>query len=487
MKALYRKYRPTKIADVIGQEQVTKPLSSALKSGKISHSYLFTGPRGCGKTSVARIFAHEVNHFPYEVEDSYTDIIEIDAASNTGVDNIRELREKAAIAPSQGKYKIYIIDEVHMLSKSAFNALLKTLEEPPAHVIFIMATTDAYKVPITITSRAQVYNFQLAPPSIMSKHLQKIAKSEKIPIENDALDIIVSRGGGSFRDSISLLDQISTLSDNEAKITRKDVENALGLPEEENCQSLLDAYQKNDSDKTISILKDTLNSGIKPEILAENLIAKIIENPSAELLPLLSKLTEVKSPFSEAKILLAFLGEDTPRRTTSVVNSALSARTTIKTPPSSTKTNGDNSKHQSATPSQSTPESPKIASRASKNTSEPTKDKELDLETTAPSDGFDWELYKDAVSKVNLGIASTLNKCSYSLSGTNLQIVTERKIHKTILSSTNNIKVLQKYLPTGIALEIIDASEISANSQKFNQISDIMGNITEVKSDGVPF
>ena len=159
MKALYRKYRPTKLADVIGQERVTKPLENALKSGKFSHAYLFTGPRGCGKTSVARIFAHEVNKFKYEIEDSYVDIIEIDAASNTGVDNIRDLREKAVIAPTEGKYKVYIIDEVHMLSKAAFNALLKTLEEPPKSVIFIMATTDAYKVPVTITSRAQVFNF----------------------------------------------------------------------------------------------------------------------------------------------------------------------------------------------------------------------------------------------------------------------------------------------------------------------------------------
>ncbi|MBP5204877.1 DNA polymerase III subunit gamma/tau, partial [Candidatus Saccharibacteria bacterium] len=182
MKALYRKYRPTKLSEVIGQERVTKPLENSLKTGNISHAYLFTGPRGCGKTSVARILAHEVNDFDYKIEDNYTDIIEIDAASNTGVDNIRDLIEKTIIAPTEGKYKVYIIDEVHMLSKSAFNALLKTLEEPPKHVIFIMATTDAYKVPITITSRSQVYNFQLATPDVMLNHLKAIAKKEKINI-----------------------------------------------------------------------------------------------------------------------------------------------------------------------------------------------------------------------------------------------------------------------------------------------------------------
>ena len=152
VRSLYRRYRPLKLSDVIGQEQVTKNLENSLKQGKISHAYLFVGPRGCGKTSVARILAHEVNGFKYEIEDDYVDIIEIDGASNRGIDNIRELREKVMIAPTAGKYKVYIIDEVHMLTKEAFNALLKTLEEPPEHAIFIMATTDAYKVPVTITS-----------------------------------------------------------------------------------------------------------------------------------------------------------------------------------------------------------------------------------------------------------------------------------------------------------------------------------------------
>ena len=203
MKALYRRYRPKTLAEVVGEEQVTESLINSLKKGKIAHAYLFIGPRGCGKTSVARILAHEINEFKYELEDSYLDIIEIDAASNTGVDNIRELREKAIIAPSQGKYKVYIIDEVHMLSKSAFNALLKTLEEPPEHVIFIMATTDAHKIPVTITSRSQVLTFKLANPAVMLEHVKKICTKEKIDIDQAALEIIVRRGGGSFRDFVA--------------------------------------------------------------------------------------------------------------------------------------------------------------------------------------------------------------------------------------------------------------------------------------------
>ena len=202
-KALYRKYRPKKLSDVIGEEQVTNVLANSLKQGKISHAYLFVGPRGTGKTSVARIFAHEVNGFEYELEDSHVDIIEIDGASNRGIDNIRELREKVAIAPTTGKYKIYIIDEVHMLTREAFNALLKTLEEPPAHVIFIMATTDVYKVPVTITSRAQTYTFNLADKKVMFDYLKSICEKEKIKISDDALQIIVKRGGGSFRFFVS--------------------------------------------------------------------------------------------------------------------------------------------------------------------------------------------------------------------------------------------------------------------------------------------
>ena len=236
-KALYRKYRPKALSDVVGEAQVTAVLEKSLKSGKISHAYLFVGPRGCGKTSVARIFAHEVNNFKYELEDDYVDIIEIDAASNTGVDNIRELREKAMIAPSRGKYKVYIIDEVHMLSKSAFNALLKTLEEPPAHVIFIMATTDAYKVPVTITSRSQTYTFKLADETTMCGFLKSVCEKEGIKISDDAIGVVAKRGGGSFRDSLSLLDQISTLS--EGEITKELVVSALGLPEDEKIEKLL--------------------------------------------------------------------------------------------------------------------------------------------------------------------------------------------------------------------------------------------------------
>lgn len=306
MKSLYRKYRPLKLADVVGQGQVVTPLSNALKEGRISHAYLFTGPRGTGKTSVARIFAHEINKFNYQLEDDYTDIIEIDGASNRGIDDIREIREKALIKPTLGKYKVYIIDEVHMLTREAFNALLKTLEEPPEHVIFIMATTDLYKVPPTILSRAQVYNFRLADFDVIFEHLRKICEKEKIKIQPEALKIVVKRGGGSFRDSLSLLDQISNLSSDE-EITHKMIEAIMGLPEDEKIMALLKNYSSSNTSQITILLKELFELGIRPEVIAEEMISKIIENPNPDFLPLLDKLPDVKEPFAEARLMSGLL------------------------------------------------------------------------------------------------------------------------------------------------------------------------------------
>src|SRR6266568_5045229 len=196
-QALYRTYRPLKLSEVVGQEHVTTALMHTLKAGTLSHAYLFTGPRGVGKTSIARILAHEINGLPYDDERLHLDIIEIDAASNRRIDEIRDLRDKVHIAPTSAKYKVYIIDEVHMLSKAAFNALLKTLEEPPAHAVFILATTEAHKLPATIISRTQRYLFRPIDPAVAVKHLRHIAKEEKIDVTDDALELLAAHGDGS--------------------------------------------------------------------------------------------------------------------------------------------------------------------------------------------------------------------------------------------------------------------------------------------------
>src|SRR3990167_8680284 len=208
-RALYRKYRSKNLDEVVGQEHITETLKNSLKSGKISHAYLLSGPRGVGKTSVARILAHEFNNLKYEDENIHLDIIEIDAASNRRIDEIRDLREKVHITPTSAKYKVYIIDEVHMLTKEAFNALLKTLEEPPEHCIFILATTEAHKLPETIISRTQRFNFKPIPKTAAKTQLQKIAKAEKIKIDDDALELLAEYGEGSLRDIIGMLDQLS--------------------------------------------------------------------------------------------------------------------------------------------------------------------------------------------------------------------------------------------------------------------------------------
>lgn len=281
-KALYRKYRSKKLSEIVGQEHVTTALENALKSGRIGHAYLFTGPRGVGKTSIARIMAHEVNQLPYDEDATHLDIIEIDAASNRRIDEIRSLRERVHNAPTSAKYKVYIIDEVHMLTKEAFNALLKTLEEPPAHVIFILATTEVHKLPETIVSRTQRYSFKPAEKSAAVKHLKSIAKSEKINIDDEALELIAAHGRGSFRDSISLLDQIGNAGD---KITADDVRHNLGIAPEETIQKLISLLAQGSAQDVITTLKSLHDQGYQaPQVakqLGQTLRYALIENTSS--------------------------------------------------------------------------------------------------------------------------------------------------------------------------------------------------------------
>lgn len=278
-KALYRKYRSRSLDEVVGQEPITSTLKNALKQGKISHAYLFTGPRGVGKTSVARILAHEINDLPYEGDATHLDIIEIDAASNRRIDEIRDLRDKVHITPTSAKYKVYIIDEVHMLTKEAFNALLKTLEEPPAHVVFILATTEVHKLPETIISRVQRFSFQAAKPGDTVEHLRSIAKQEKIKISDDALELLALHGEGSFRDSVSLLDQAHSISDD---VTLEAVQQLLGIAPTEALDSLVDTLGAGNPNQLIERLSELRNGGLQSTSIAkqlgETLRTQLLEN-----------------------------------------------------------------------------------------------------------------------------------------------------------------------------------------------------------------
>ena len=260
--ALYRKYRSKSFDDVVGQDHITKTLKKSVDSNNFSHAYLLTGLRGVGKTSIARIFAAYVNGIKYEEAENNPDIIEIDAASNRKIDEIRDLREKVNIAPSNLKYKVYIIDEVHMLTREAFNALLKTLEEPPAHCILILATTDYHKLPETIVSRCIRFSFRAISDKDIKTRLSKIASKENININDQALQRIVENSGGSLRDAITVLDQARNISN---EVSAGDIELLLGLANNKQLLDLFESLRSRSTQAVIDNIDKIKDSGASPD------------------------------------------------------------------------------------------------------------------------------------------------------------------------------------------------------------------------------
>lgn len=283
-KVLYRKYRPQDFNSLYGQDNIKKLLIESIKNNQIAHAYLFSGPRGTGKTSTAKLFAKTINcENPIDgipcnncpacnnYEQS-ADIIEIDAASNNGVDEIRELRNNAKILPTFSKYKIYIIDEVHMLSQSAWNAFLKILEEPPKHVIFILATTEIQKVPITILSRCQRFNFQRINTQVIYQNLEKISKEENIEIEEDALKYIAELADGGMRDALSVLDQ---LSKEKQKITVDLIQQTFGVISLQDISRIFELLNENKIEEFNTYFNDYLNRGLDTNILINKILNQI--------------------------------------------------------------------------------------------------------------------------------------------------------------------------------------------------------------------
>jgi DNA polymerase-3 subunit gamma/tau len=282
--ALYRKYRPGSFSEVVGQEHIVQTLINSLNSGSISHAYLFSGPRGSGKTTMARIFAKAVNceakkDKPCNECDSCKeiaaqkslDLIEIDAASHTGVDEVRELIDGLKFAPVKSKYKVFIIDECHQLSKSASNALLKTLEEPPAHAIFILATTEAHKMLPTIISRCQRYDFKRLHVPELIKKLEFIAKQEEVKFEEGALQLIALNARGSFRDAESLLDKCMQFS-GKSTISTRQIEELLGIVEVGKISKFVDLLQQKNAKEAVMFLNELVDGGIDLVEFAKTLI-----------------------------------------------------------------------------------------------------------------------------------------------------------------------------------------------------------------------
>lgn len=435
-KALYRKYRSKTLDEVIGQKHITDILSQAIKTKRISHAYLFTGPRGVGKTSVARILAHEINESDYDEADLNLDIIEIDAASNNGVEDVRDLREKAQIAPVSGSKKIYIIDEVHMLSKQAFNALLKTLEEPPEHVVFILATTNLEKLPATIISRTQRFAFRPIGVEDISKHLSTISKNEKINISDEALNLIANRGDGSFRDSISLLDQLSSLIDtNQSEITHELIEQVLGLAPNELINSIIEAVETHDIELIVKTLNTAQNNGVDSGIIIDQILFELKNRIAKKphLLPLFSALLNIDRHSHIDLKLISVLGiASSGKKLTKTV--ALSSTVSEIT----------------ATVAELKKQSPK-PKKIIKHT---TKEKKAEIPVSTPepaapageSKPFDWTTLLEHARKNYVAIFSVLSKCTHVREDNTLTLYTMNAFYKKKLDDTKHSPLLAKCL-----------------------------------------
>ena len=457
-KALYRKYRSRKLTEIVGQEHVTTLLANALKQGRIAHAYLFTGPRGTGKTSIARILAHEINDLPYSDESSHLDIIEIDAASNNGVDDIRDLREKVNLAPINATKKVYIIDEVHMLSKPAFNALLKTLEEPPVHVVFILATTDVDKLPETIISRTQRHTFRRASIDNLVKNLRAIAGKESIDINDDALRLIAQHADGSFRDSVSLLDQLANTTYDGA-ITVSSIETSLGLAPQQTIENVATALAGRDFDTILAQLRTLTDHGVEATIVARQLLQFVVDHAAKQpaLLPLVDGLVSIGQSSAPSAALLALLGSFAQPHTS---NDAAPApiNPTVQSQP------------KPSTSLQKSAAAPPTRKRPNKK----------------PSATFDWQAILTAAKTASIGLHSVLLKCSATAQDDTITVYARNAFYEKKLKAPAYQKVFHTILAdtTGQDWEIVTIPGLApSNNSQVAAVTAMMGGGEEVSLD----
>jgi len=468
--SLYRRYRPQRFSEVVGQEEVTRTLRNAVVSGQVAHAYLFSGERGIGKTTVARILARAVNCLHPEggepcnkctncntvLANRTLDILEIDGASNRGIDHIRRLREEVTFAPTDLKTKVYIIDEVHMLTNEAFNALLKTLEEPPPHVVFIFATTEPHKVPRTILSRCQAFDFRKIPQEKIAARLRQIAQQESIPIEDPALDLIARKANGGMRDAIVMLEQAGSFRQEE-KITTDSLLDMLGLVGREEHTAFLKAIESGDRKAVLEMVDSLVDRGKDLEVFLGDLITllrdRIASGESADEgydIALVRGILGIKQDLFRSldrRIILeigvlSLMQELVPRETARLQQE----RQAVSKPKPEPKP-------------EPTAEPPLIAAAQDESSEEPQKEEPAPPLVDEPIEAR-WDRMLQVIAQERIAIAAFLAEGTPRIDGNMLRIVfhPEYTFHKESLEKSENMQYLagmvHRYLGDEFAVEV---------------------------------
>ncbi|HVI69173.1 MAG TPA: DNA polymerase III subunit gamma/tau, partial [Magnetospirillaceae bacterium] len=456
------------LSEVVGQEHITDTLARAIKAGRISHAYLFTGPRGTGKTSVARILAHEINGLPYS-DVQNLDIVEIDAASNRRIDDIRDLREKVHIAPISTKYKVYIIDEVHMLTGESFNALLKTLEEPPSHVVFILATTEVHKLPATIISRTQRYAFKPGGQEAMVNHLKMIAAKESITIDDEALGLVAEHGEGSFRDSLSLLDQLIHIT--AGPISAQDVADALGLAPKKQITLLVDALTAGDTATIMATISVLEQQGGHIAALVDQLNKALLEESktNSRFLLLIDQLLDVPRayrPQLKLTTVLAKFASDSPRITPKSAATMVAPPLTIASLP----------------PKPITPEGP-----PAEPSPEPTPPPASPIEALEFINPADWSRVLDAMKRKSPPIYSVLKQAQPSIADGILLLTFKFNLHSKKLDDAKQKALVASVIKEAVGvmpqIKVVVDPSLSASPIQVS-IPSPVADVTEIMGGG---